>query len=467
MNFITGKHISRRSLLRGAGASIALPFLDAMVPAGRVWRDRAAEPGQTRMILMEEAMGTAGASPWGLSENLFAPKKLGRDFDIGQPNMLQALDGFQDYLTVISNTDCRMAEPFAAKEIGGDHDRSASVFGTQSHPKQTKGGSDIYAGRSLDQFHAQRYGGDSALPSLELATEAADRGGGCNYEYHCAYAHSVSWASATEPLPTILEPRVVFDRLFGAGDSAQDRVERRRTQKSILDWLANEVGRLKVELGAADRIAMEQYVGNIREVERRIEIIEGRNGSGDPRELPEAPKGVPDSWMEHMHVMFDLQLLAFQGDITKVVSFKTGVDLSNRSFPDSGTAKSFHSTTHHGNAPLPVLEFNMINTYRLSAVKYLLEKLKSTQEAGVPLLDKTAVIWGSGMGDPNLHAHRKCPLIFMGKANGALEGNIHLQAPDGTPMANAFLSLMHRIGHEDMQRFGDSTGELPLSVGRS
>ena len=246
-----------------------------------------------------------------------------------------------------------MAEPFTAKEIGGDHDRSASVFLTQAHPKQTKGGSDIYAGTSIDQYHAQRYGQDTALPSLELAIEAADRGGGCNYDYHCAYAYSIAWKSATEPLPTIREPRVAFERLFGAGDSPADRLARRRTQASILDWLATEVGRLKTSLGAGDRVALEGYLNDIREVERRIAIIEGQNASGEPRELPEAPQGVPDSWREHMEVMFDLQLLAFQGDITRVVTFKTGVDLSNRVFPESGVNKSFHSCSHHGNAPTP------------------------------------------------------------------------------------------------------------------
>ena len=462
MHFITGKHISRRALLRGTGAAVALPFLDAMVPAGRSWRDPAQDPGQARLILMEEAMGTAGSSPWGLTQNFFEPNTLGRDFELGPQNQIKPLEEFRDYLTVISNTDCRMAEPFVAKEIGGDHDRSASVFGTQSHPKQTKGGSDIFAGRSLDQYHAQRFGQDAALPSLELSVEAADRGGGCNYDYHCAYAHSVSWKSPTEPLPTIREPRVVFERLFGAGGSPEDRINRRRTRGSILDWLAQEVGRLKVELGAGDRVALDQYMGNVREIERRIEIIEGRNESGAPRELPEAPQGVPDSWMEHMEVMFDLQILAFQGEITRVVSFKTGVDLSNRAFPDSGVSKSFHSCTHHGNAPLPVTEFNLINTYRLSAVKYLLEKLRDSEETGVSLLDKTAIVWGSGMGDPNLHAHRKAPLILMGKANGALEGNLYLRAPDATPMANVFLSLLHRLGHDDLKWFGDSTGEFPL-----
>lgn len=464
MHFITGKHLERRSFLRGMSAAVALPFLDAMVPAARPWRDRAAEAGQTRLICMEEAMGCAGASPWGYSRNLFAPLTLGRDFELGPENQLRPIEGFREYVTVVSNTDCRMAEPFTAKEIGGDHDRSASVFLTQAHPKQTKGGSDIFAGPSIDQIHAQRYGQDTALPSLELAIEAADRGGGCNYDYHCAYAYSIAWKSPTEPLPTIREPRVAFERLFGSGDSPRDRLARRRTQASILDWLAGEVGRLKMSLGASDRVALEGYLDDVREVERRIAIIEGENASGEPRELPEAPQGVPDSWMEHMEVMFDLQLLAFQGDITRVVTFKTGVDLSNRVFPGSGVNKSFHSCSHHGNAPEPVREYNRINSYRLSAVNYLLQKLKDTEEAGVPLIDKTAVVWGSGMGDPNLHAHRKCPLILMGKANGALPGNMHVKAPDATPMANPLLTLMREIGHEDMESFGDSTGILRLDM---
>jgi hypothetical protein len=410
-------------------------------------------------------MGCAGASPWGWSQNLFAPVTVGKNFQLGPNNQLAPLEPYREYLTVISNTDCRMAEPFTAKEIGGDHDRAAAVFLTQAHAKQTKGGSDIFSGTSIDQYHAQRYGQDTVLPSLELAIEAADRGGGCNYDYHCAYAYSIAWKSPTEPLPTIREPRVVFERMFGAGDSAQDRVARRRTQASILDWLGREVGRLKTGLGASDRVALDGYLNDVREVERRIQIIEGRNSSGEERELPEAPQGVPDNWMEHMEVMFDLQLLAFQGDITRVVTFKTGVDLSNRVHPESGVNKSFHSCSHHGNAPNPVLEYNMINSYRLSAVNYLMQKLIDTQEAGVPLIDKTAVVWGSGTGDANLHAHRRCPLVMMGKANGVLPGNMHIGAPDGTPMANALLTLMHGIGHEDMRGFGDSTGELRFDVG--
>ena len=195
----------------------------------------------------------------------------------------------------------------------------------------------------------------------------------------------------------------------------------------------------------------------------RIQLVEEQNRSGEERALPEAPSGVPDRWDEHMRMMFDLQILALQGDLTRVITFKTGYDLSNKTFPDSGTSKSWHSTSHHGNIRSNILEYNMINSYRLSQVAYLLEGLKNSLEGGASLLEKTAVVWGSPMGDPNLHNHRRCPLLLMGHANGALEGNIHLRAPQGTPMANVFVSLMQRLGHEDFVQFGDSTGEFSLS----
>ncbi|MBI4520868.1 MAG: DUF1552 domain-containing protein [Gemmatimonadetes bacterium] len=465
MPFITGKHIARRTFLRGMGASVALPFLDAMVPAGRLGGRNVAEVGATRLICVEEAMGGAGGNDWGATQYLFGPEKVGRDFELLPYSQLKPLEEFRDYLTIISNTDCRMAEPYVPVEIGGDHHRTAAVFLTQAHPKQTQG-SDLYVGVSLDQMQAQRYGQDSALPSLELCIEAVNRGGGCAYDYHCAYTDSISWASPSQPLPALREPRAVFERLFGAGDSPADRVARRRTDLSMIDWITTEVARLKRQLGAVDRLAMDEYLEDIREIERRIQIVELRNTSGQARELPEAPAGVPDSWEEHMQLMFDLQVLALEADITRVISLKSGVDSSNRVFPESGVTKSFHPATHHGNNHQAILELNQINTYRLSAMRYLLEKLKNTREGDTNLLEKTAIVWGSAMGDPNLHNHRRCPLILMGHASGALEGNLHLKAPLGTPMANAFLSLLHKLGHDDLERFGDSTGELPLSFPR-
>jgi hypothetical protein len=460
MHFITGKHLPRRTFLRGMSATVALPMLDAMIPAGRVWQDSTTEPGSTRLICIEEVMGCAGSSPLGLEQHLFEPLTIGRNFELGPESQLLPLEDLREYLTVVTNTDCQMAEAWTPEEIGGGHNRVGAVFLTQAHPKQTQG-NDLYVGRSLDQMHAQRYGQEMSLPSLQLDIEPDTGGGGSGY--HALYAHRISWASPSEPLPAIRSPRAAFDRIFGKGYSTEDRADRRKARRSILDRTLEEVARLRMMLGAVDRAAMERYLEDVRELERRIEVVEARNSSGEERALPEAPAAVPDSWMEHMEIMFDLQVLALESDITRVISFKTGRDLSNRVFPESGILKSFHATSHHANVGSVIYEYHVINTYRLSAMRYFLQKLLDTTEAGVPILEKTAIIWGSGMGDPNPHSNLRCPLILMGRANGALEGNIHLKARDGTPMANVFVSLLRRIGHEDLQFFGDSTGALPLT----
>ena len=460
MNFITGKHLSRRTFLRGTGASVALPFMDAMVPAGRAWRDPAA--GSTRLVTFYEAMGCAGGNDWGDSQHLFAPAKVGRDFELGADSQLKPLEEYQDYLTIVSQTDCRMAEPFRAEEIGGDHDRTTSVFTTQAHPRQTE--ADVFCGRSIDQIHADRFSQDTALPSLELTASRIDRS--CSYNYHCAYTFSMGWRTPADPLPAILEPKVVFETLFGAGHSAADRSERLRMNRSLLDWIAGEMADLKKQLGATDRQALDQYTTRIRELERRIVLVEEQSNSGEEREMPEAPSGVPERWEEHMELMFDLQVLALQADLTRSITMISGVDQENRTHPESGTNASWHGASHHGNNQAAVMDFNKINTYRLSQMAYFLDKMKNTMDGDASLLDKTAVIWGSAMGDPNLHNHRRCPLILMGKANGALEGNMHLRAPQGTPMANVFVSLLQALGHDDVHRFGDSTGEFPLTFPR-
>ncbi len=463
MAFITGKHLSRRTFLRGTGASFALPFLEAMVPAGRASGD--GTTGFTRLVCMEESMGCAGSSDWGDAQHLFAPAEVGRNFDLAANSQLKPLEGFREYMTIVSNTDCRSAEAFRAEEIGGDHDRSTAVFLTQAHPKQTQG-SDIFLGTSLDQLHAQRFGRDTPLPSLELCIEGIDRGGGCAYNYHCAYTTSLSWATPNQPLPAIREPRVVFERLFGAGDTPEDRAARRRTDRSMIDWITTEVSRLKRTLGAADRAALDAYTEHIREIERRIQLVEARNMRGDEHEMPETPSGVPASFEEHMQLMFDLQVVALQTDLTRVITFKTGFDQSNRVFPESGTTKSIHGVSHHGNVPADILDFNKINTYRLGQLNYFLQKMRDTIDGDASLLDKTAIIWGSPMADPNLHNHRRAPLLLMGHANGALEGGLHLRAPEGTSMANVFLALMKKLGHKDMKTFGDSTGEFLLDFPR-
>jgi len=461
--FITGKHMARRTFVRGVGATVALPFLDAMVPAGRPWWKLSSSVDRTRLICIEEVHGLAGCNDWGASQYLYAPATVGRDFELLPANALSPLEGFRDYLTIVSNTDCRMAEAYNAPEIGGDHFRSSAVFLTQSHPKQTQG-SDLFVGTSLDQIYAQRFGQDTPMPSMQFCIENLDQAGGCTYNYSCAYTDSISWSSPTEPLPMIRDPRVAFDMLFGAGGTPAERAARRATRRSILDWIAGEVATLRRELGAGDRLRMDQYLENIREIERRIERVEARNTSGEARETPEAPPGVPDSFEEHMQMMFDLQVLALETDMTRVISFKTGRDAQNRVFPESGSDRPFHPASHHGNRHEAILEFNKICQYRMSMLPYFLERLRNTMEGDTHLLDKSIIMWGSPMADGNIHNHRRCPLVLLGHGNGRLEGNLHLKAADGTPMANVMLSVMHELGIDDLESFGDSTGEFPLRL---
>ena len=462
MHFISGKHMERRTFVRGMGASIALPFLDAMVPAGRLSAAKAAEVDPTRLVAIEMVHGAAGCNEWGASQNLWAPATVGQGFDLS-PSALMPLDPWRDYLTIISNTDVRMAEAFQAPEIGGDHFRSSAVFLTQAHPKQTEG-SDVFVGTSLDQMHAQRFGQDTPIPSMQLCIENINQSGGCAYGYTCVYTDSISWASPTEPLPVIRDPRVAFEQLFGAGGTAEERALRRRTSASILDWVTGRINQLQRELGPNDRERLERYLQNVRELERRIQMVEAQNSTGEERELPSAPAGVPDSFEEHVRLMFDLQALAFASDTTRVFSFKMGRDSSARVFPESGTDKPFHPASHHGGREEAILDFHLINKYHVSMLPYFLEKLSAIQEGDTHLLDKTMIIYGSPMADGNLHNHRRAPLIALGGANGGLGGNVHLKAPDGTPMANAMLSFMHALGHTDMDNLGDSTGALSLTM---
>ncbi|MDH3272503.1 MAG: DUF1552 domain-containing protein [Gemmatimonadota bacterium] len=462
MEFITGKHLERRTFLRGMGASLALPLLDAMVPAGRLSAAQRAAVDAPRLVAIEMVHGAAGCNEWGETQNLWAPARVGRDFDL-TPSALQPLDPWREYLTIISNTDVRMAEAFQAPEIGGDHFRSSAVFLTQQHPKQTEG-SDVFVGTSLDQIHAQRFGQDTPIPSMQLCIENINQSGGCAYGYTCVYTDSISWASETEPLPVIRDPRVAFEQLFGAGGTARERALRRRTSASILDWVTDRVAQLQRDLGPNDRERLDRYLQNVRELERRIQMVEAQNSTGEERELPEAPAGVPDSFEEHVQLMFDLQALAFASDTTRVFSFKMGRDSSARVFPESGTDKPFHPASHHGGREEAILDFYKINKYHVGTLPYFFEKLASIQEGDSHLLDKTMILYGSPMGDPNLHNHRRAPLFVAGGRDVGLEGNLHLKAPDGTPMANVMLSLLHNLGHDDMASFGDSTGDFSLSM---
>ena len=455
---LTKRHLPRRTVLKGTGATIALPLLDAMVPAGTALAK--ALPGKKRLIAIEMVHGAAGSTAFGAKRNLWAPAAAGREFDLS-PTSMAPLEPYRDYLTIVSNTDVANAEAVIPPEIGGDHFRSAAVFLTQAHPKQTQG-SDLRAGTSIDQLVAQKIGHETPLPSMQLCIENVDQAGGCFYGYSCAYTDSISWASPSEPLPMIRDPRLVFDQLFGIGATPEARAARRKRDRSLLDFVQQSVTRLQKDLGATDRARLAEYLDDVREIERRIQKVEETNSSGEQRELPGAPKGVPDSYEEHVKLMMDLQVLAFQADITRVFAFKMSRDVSNRVFiPEVNTG--FHIASHHGEREDRILDFAKINTYHVGLVPYLLDKLKSTADGDSgTLLDNSLVFYGSPMGNPNVHNHKRCPLFIAGHASGAIKGNLHIKAADGTPMANAMLSMLRAFDIGDSQ-FGDSTAEMDLN----
>jgi uncharacterized protein DUF1552 len=339
--------------------------------------------------------GAAGCSEFGISQNLWNPAATGRAFDISAGS-LSPLEPFRKHLTIVSNTDVPSADPYATREIGGDHFRSSACFLTQAHPKQTAG-ADVEIGISLDQIYASRSGQETPLPSLQLCIENVDQGGGCGHGYSCVYTDTLSWASPTTPLPMIRNPRVVFDQMFGVfgtGATSAERRDARTDDRSILDWLGDAVARVKRDLGPADRARLDDYRDNVREVERRLQAVEARNGSGEPRDLPEAPRGVPDSFSEHVKLMFDLQAIAFASDITRVVSFKLGRDNSNRVYPESGMSSAFHPASHHGGREDRILEFARLNAYHVSMVPYFLARLAALPDAAGTVLDNTVLLYG-------------------------------------------------------------------------
>ena len=457
--YLSQRHLSRRTMLRGVGATVALPFLEAMLPAGRAYAKSAAA-GKVRFAAIEMVHGSAGATVVGTEKHMWSPAATGAAFDLG-PTSMRALEPFREHLTIISNTDVRNAEAFELPEIGGDHFRSSAVFLTQAHPRQTQG-SDVRAGTSIDQHYAQKFGQETPIPSMQLCIENVDQAGGCSYGYSCVYTDTISWASAEEPLPMIRDPRVAFDQLFGVGATAEERAIRRKEDKSILDWVTTEIARLQKSLGPVDRARLSDYLDDVREIERRIRKVETLNSSGEQRALPGAPIGVPDSFGEHVKLMFDLQAVAFASDITRVFSFKMGRDASGRVYPESGVSTGFHPASHHQGREDRVTEFAKINAYHVSLIPYFLDKLKQTPEGDGTLLDQTLVMYGSPMGDSNVHNHKRCPLFLAGHAGGQLKGQLHIKAADGTPMANAMLSVGHLLGL-DLPSFGDSTAPMDLN----
>jgi len=456
--FISKNHLSRRAVLRGLGVTISLPLLDAMVPAQTPLRQTAAAP-KTRLACIEIPHGAGGSAIYGHQQHYWSPVKEGSDFEFTLS--LKPMEPFRDYLTIISDTDATGADPKTPEEVGADHTRSAAVFMTGAHPKMTEG-ADYYCGTSIDQIYSQMTGKDTPIPSIEMQVE--DPGalvGSCGFRYSCVYKNTISWASPTTPLPMELDPRVVFERLFGDGATAEERSRRRSLDRSILDRITDKAAKLQMNLDAPDRRKVANYLDNIRELERRIQKIEKQNTTDPERELPTAPVGVPDSWDEHVKLMHDLTVLAFQADITRVSSLMMARDVSSRVYPESGVRTPFHSGSHHGEAPEKIEEFARLNRYHVSTVAYLINQLKNTPDGDGNLLDHSLVLYGSPMGNGNIHEHRRVPIILVGHADGKLKGNLHVVCKPGTTHANILLTVMQKLGIE-MDSIGDSTGTVAV-----
>ncbi|HWF86360.1 MAG TPA: DUF1552 domain-containing protein, partial [Vicinamibacterales bacterium] len=283
----------------------------------------------------------------------------------------------------------------------------------------------------------------------------------CGFNYACVYSGPISWSSPTTPTSMTIDPRMAFENLFGEGGTAAERAARQRANRSILDGITREVSRLRNDLGAGDRNRLDGYLESVREIERRIAKVEEQNASGENRALPTAPLGVPDSWEEHVKLMFDLQVLAFSSETTRVSSFKLSRDTSNRVFPESGIRSPFHAMSHHGSIPSKILEYARLNVYHMSLLPYFLQKLRDTPDGDGNLLDHSLILWGSPMGDSNVHAHRRLPVLLAGHANGQIKGNLHVRCKDETPYANVLLTMLHKLGI-DQDAIGDSTGEVAI-----
>ena len=450
--FVTKKHLSRRTVLRGLGATVALPFLESMVPAQTPLQNTAARP-KARLACIEMVHGAAGSTVEGTEKHLWSPEKVGSDFEMGES--LKPLQPLRDYITIISHTDLGPATAYTPAESGGDHFRSSAVYLTGAHPKMTEG-ADIHLATSIDQLYAQRFGQDTPVPSIQLSIESTDGAGACDYGYSCVYSDTICWASPTSPLPMTRDPRLAFESLFGDGGTAAQRTVRLREKRSILDLVSRDVARLGKDLPASDRDRLSSYLEDVREIERRIQRIEAYNSGGGARQLPNAPLGVPDSFEEHVALMFDLQALAFQAGITRVSAFKMSRDVCQRIYPESGVKTVFHSASHHGEATDKIAEFAKLNQYHVSKVAEFLEKLKNTPDGDGNLLDHSLVLYGSPMGNSNVHNHIRVPIFLAGHANGTVKGNLHVMAADKTPMSNVLLTIVDKLGMTE-QKIGDST----------
>ncbi len=440
---VTKKRLDRRTFLRGAGAALALPWLDAMQPAF-------AAPSPAKAV---KRLAIAYV-PNGIIMDHWTPARDGAAFEL--PSILEPLAPFRDRILVLSGLGSRPAFPEPG-EGTGDHARAAATFLTGAHPKKTEG-PDLRAGISMDQIAAAEMGKQTQLSSLELCLESSELIGGCDAGYSCAYANTLSWRDATTPLPMENQPRAVFERLFGDSDdtSKAARLARIHEERSILDSLLDQIANMRRNLGPGDRDKLSQYLDATRDLERRIQKVEEQSSL----ELPvvERPTGgIPGTFAEHAKMMFDLQVLAFQADLTRVITFMISREISPRSYPEIGISDAHHALTHESK-PDSVEKVIKINTYHMKQFSYFMEKLHSTPDGDGSLLDHVALVYGSGISNGFEHTHTRLPVLVAGGATGFQLGR-HVRCAEDVPLANLHLTLLRQLG-VSMERFGDSNGEL-------
>ena len=438
---ISKKALPRRTFLRGMGATVALPLLDAMVPSMTALAKTPAKPVHRLGFVYV---------PMGSNISMWTPPGDGALTALSPS--LGPLAPVKDQLTVISNLELKNAYP-------GTHATSNASFLSAAKPKWTE--STHYSlGTTVDQIAAQQFGQETQLPSLELAMDLLDMVGQCDNGYACVYQNNLSWSSPTSPLPPEAHPRIVFERLFGEGGTATQRRAALGRRASLLDWIREDIARLRAELGPSDRTKVSEYLDTVREVERRIQKAEVETENNSLPDL-DRPIGVPASYADHAKLMFDLQVLAFRGDVTRVVTFQLARESSNRTYPEIGVPDPHHPISHHGNDPEKLAMLAKINQFHVSLFGNFLEQLASVQEGEGSLLDHSLYMYGSGMGNPNVHDHVRLPVVVAGGGAARTKGGRHIKYAEPTPMANLHLTLLDQAGVA-LETWSDSTGKIDM-----
>ncbi len=446
---ITKKALPRRTFLRGMGAMLALPLLDAMVPAATAMTSTPAKPVRRLGYIF---------MPMGCDLSRWTPPGTDGRLDTLSP-ILSSLNSVKDQVTAVTNLELANAYP-------GTHATSNAAFLSAARAKHTES-SDFYLGTTADQIAAQQIGQETQLPSLELAMDMLQTVGQCDNGYACVYQNNLSWSSPTTPLPAEAHPRLVFETLFGEGGNMAERRAALRKRASLLDWVTEDLGSLRSKLGVADRARISEYLDTVREVERRIQRAEADTADNPLPDL-DRPTGVPASYTEHAKLMFDLQVLAMQGDITRVMTFQLARETSTRVYPETGVTDPHHPLSHHGNDPDKIARMAKINQFHVSLFAYFLERLKATPEGNGTLLDHSLLLYGSGMGNPNVHDHTNLPVLVAGGAAGGMKGGRHIRYDKPTPLANLHLTLLEKVGVR-IDSFADSNGTMdelfaPLAI---